>query len=181
MSKSLLNPFSRTHCSKKRISPVQRNCSRVAGLQPCRVKCECNMLPNVFIGKAKKPSDGELAGELGPAKTIWDQLVRELAEEHGIDVHEWNSYSRKAGWSLRLKREERNIVYLSPHLRCFTASFALGDKAVQAASRSGLPAHVLKIIREAKRYAEGTAVRIEVKTSKDVAVVKKLAAVKLEN
>lgn len=139
------------------------------------------MLPNVFIGKAKKPSDGELAGELGPAKTIWDQLVRELAEEHGIDVQEWNSYSRKAGWSLRLKRKERNIIYLSPHRGCFTASFALGDKAVQAARESGLPPSVLKIINQAKRYAEGTAVRIKVRTSKNAAVVKKLTAVKLEN
>jgi Protein of unknown function (DUF3788) len=139
------------------------------------------MLPNAFIGKAKKPSDGELAAELGAAKTIWDQLVRELAEEHGIDVQEWNSYSRKAGWSLRLMRKERSIVYLSPHRGCFTASFALGDKAVQVARHSGLSPQVLKIISEAKRYAEGTAVRIEVKTGKDVAVVKKLAAVKLEN
>lgn len=139
------------------------------------------MLPNVFIGKAKKPSESELAAELGSAKTIWEQLVREFAEEHGIDVQEWNSYSRKAGWSLRLKHKERNIVYLSPHRGCFTASFALGDKAVQAARESGLPPSVLRIINEAKRYAEGTAVRIEVKTSKDAAVVKKLAAVKMEN
>lgn len=139
------------------------------------------MLPNVFIGKAKKPSDSELAAELGTAKTIWDQLVRELAEEHGIDVQEWNSYSRKAGWSLRLKRKERNIVYLSPHRGCFTASFALGDKAVQAARESGLPPPVLKIIGEAKRYAEGTAVRIEVKGGKDLTVVKKLVVAKLEN
>lgn len=139
------------------------------------------MLPNAFAGKAKKPSDSELAGELGSAKTLWDQIVADLAEEHEIDAQEWNSYSKKAGWSLRLKRKERNIVYLSPHRGCFTASFALGDKAVQVARHSGLPPQVLKIISEAKRYAEGTAVRIEVKTSKDVAVVKKLAAVKLEN
>lgn len=139
------------------------------------------MLPNVFTGKAKKPSDSELAGELGSAKTLWDQIVADLAEEQKIETQEWNSYSKKAGWSLRLKHKERNIVYLSPHRGCFTASFALGDKAVQAARESGLPPPVLKIISEAKRYAEGTAVRIEVKTGKDVAVVKKLAAVKLEN
>jgi hypothetical protein len=139
------------------------------------------MLTNVFIGKAKKPSDTELAAELGPAKSLWNELIVDLAEERVIDCQEWNSYSKKAGWSLRLKRKERNIVYLSPHRGCFTASFALGDKAVQAARQSGLPQQVLKIISEAKRYAEGTAVRIEVKTGKDMSVVKKLAAVKLEN
>jgi hypothetical protein len=139
------------------------------------------MLPNVFIGKAKKPSESELAAELGPAKALWDQIVADLEEEQKIDGQEWNSYSKKAGWSLRLKHKERNIVYLSPHRGCFTASFALGDKAVEAARQGGLPPQVLKIIHEAKRYAEGTAVRIEVKAGKDLAVVKKLAAVKLEN
>jgi hypothetical protein len=80
-----------------------------------------------------------------------------------------------------LKRKERNIVYLSPHRGCFTASFALGDKALGAARDSVLPAPALKIINEAKRYAEGTAVRITVKAAKDIEVVKKLVSAKLEN
>jgi len=40
---------------------------------------------------------------------------------------------------------------------------------------------VLKIISEAKRYAEGTAVRIDVKSPTDLLIVKKLAGAKLEN
>jgi hypothetical protein len=139
------------------------------------------MLPNAFIGTSKIPTDAELAGELGSAKTFWDQLVADLAAESGVDVEEWNSYSRKAGWSLRLKRKERNIVYLSPHRGCFTASFALGDKALQSAREGGLPAPALKILKEAKKYAEGTAVRITVKAAKDIAVVKKLVIAKLKN
>jgi hypothetical protein len=59
------------------------------------------------------------------------------------------------------------------------ASFALGDKAVQAALNSRLPPPAVKIIKEAKRYAEGTAVRVEVLKAKDVEVVKTLAAIKL--
>jgi hypothetical protein len=34
--------------------------------------------PNAFIGKAKKPTDAELATALGPAKAVWDQLLAEL-------------------------------------------------------------------------------------------------------
>jgi len=138
------------------------------------------MLPNAFIGKPEKPSEQDLAAVLGPAKAVWDQLVADLAGE-GVDVQEWNSYSRKAGWSLRLKHKERNIVYLTPSRDCFMASFALGDKAVKAARQSGLPKRVLAILDTAKRYAEGTAVRIEVKGFKDIAIVKKLAVMKLEN
>jgi len=139
------------------------------------------MLPNAFIGKPKKPSQEELAAALGPAKAVWDQLVADLADENGVDVQEWNSYSLKAGWLLRLKRKDRNIVYLSPSRDCFMANFALGDKAVKAARQSGLPHYVVAILDTAKRYAEGTAVRLEVKASRDIAIVKKLAVIKLEN
>lgn len=140
------------------------------------------MSTNAFIGHPEKPTDHELAAELGrPAQKLWDQLVTDLAQECSITIAEWNSYSSKAGWSLRLKSAKRTIVYLSPWRGRFQASFALGDKAVEAARRSGLPKPVLRIISEARRYAEGTAVRIEVKGPKDVAIVKKLAAIKLEN
>ncbi|MBZ5591670.1 MAG: DUF3788 domain-containing protein [Acidobacteriia bacterium] len=139
------------------------------------------MLPNAFIGKEKKPTEAELAAELGPAKSLWDRLIAELADESNIVTQEWNSYSPKAGWLLRLKREKRTILYLSPCRGCFRASLALGEKAVQAARQSGLPQRVMKVIDEAKRYAEGTGVRIDVNGPGDIPIVKKLAAVKLEN
>ena len=135
---------------------------------------------NAFIGKVKAPSSAELDKALGPAKKIWSQLLAEITAD-GIDVQEWGSSSKKLGWSLRVKRKDRIIVYLAPCQGCFRASFALGDKAVQAARQSGLPLPVIKIIDEAKRYAEGTGLRLDVKTAKDAAVVKKLARIKLEN
>jgi len=139
------------------------------------------MLPNAFIGKRDKPTEDELAAELGPSKTLWDRLVGDLAAESGVTAQEWNSYSPKAGWSLRLKKSERTIVYLVPCRGCFRAAFALGDKAVQAACRSKLPPKVITAIKGAKRYAEGTAVRIVVIRPGDLAVVKKIVAAKLEN
>jgi hypothetical protein len=135
---------------------------------------------NAFVGKPKQPTESELRAELGASKALWDELVDDLAKEHKL-AREWNCYSKKAGWSLRLKRGERNIVYLSPLRGCFRASFALGDKAVQAARQCGLPPRVIKIIKEAKRYAEGTAVRIDVNSPEDLLIVKKLAVIKLDH
>ena len=137
------------------------------------------MLPNAFIGKPKKPTAAELTAALGPARALWDQLLARLADEHNLTVQEWNSYSRKAGWSLRLKRKDRNILYLTPCQGCFFVSFALGDKAVEAARQSRLPPSVIKTINEAKRYAEGTGVRLEIKKPKDIGMVEQLAAIKL--
>jgi Protein of unknown function (DUF3788) len=139
------------------------------------------MLPNAFINKPEQPKECDLKTALRAAKGLWDQLLTELAKEHKIDTLEWNSYSPKAGWSLRAKRNDRNILYLSPCDGCFRASFALSDKAVHEARKSDLPKTVLKIIKEARKYAEGTAVRIEVKTRDDIDVVCRLAEIKLKN
>jgi len=139
------------------------------------------MLPNAFVDKPEKPTEDELAAELGPAKALWDQLIAGLADEIGVDIQEWKSYSLKAGWSLRLKRKKRTIVWLSPCRGCFRAAFILGDRAVEAARQSKLSQRVIKIINEAPRYPEGTGVRIDVKGPRDIPIVKKLAAVKLDN
>ena len=127
-----------------------------------------------------KPTEPVLASQLGSTKLLWDQLLTQLAA-HGVDVQEWKCYSRKAGWLLRLKRNDRAIVYLLPGQRYFTASFALGDRAVQAAKESGLPDHVLKLIAGARRYAQGTGVRAEVRSREDREAVVALARIKLAN
>jgi hypothetical protein len=139
------------------------------------------LLPNAFAGHAQRPTEKELASVLGGADSLWQELIADLKRDLRLDGAEWNTYSVKAGWSLRLQLKKRNIVYLSPSSGCFLASFALGDKAVAAARKSKLPRSVLKIIDEAKRYGEGTGVRIEVHEARDVELVKTLARIKVEN
>ena len=139
------------------------------------------METNAFIGKAKKPMEEELAAALGPAKAAWDLFIAGLAEENGVDGQQWSSYSRKAGWSLRLKRKKRTIVWLAPCQGCFRVAFILGDKAMKAARECELPKRMVKILEEAPKYPEGTGVRIVVKGDKDIAVLKKLAEIKLAN
>ena len=135
---------------------------------------------NAFIGKAKKPTEREVTATLGDSKALWDALLSELKMEFQLK-QEWNSYSMKAGWALRLKRGERNVVYLSPARDSFRVSFVLGDKAVNMALERGLPARVVKLLQEAKRYPEGRGVLIDVKGAPDIALVVKLARIKLEN
>ena len=135
------------------------------------------MSPNAFIGRTKPPTDDELSTELGAARALWDELLTKLA----LPIQEWNSYSPKAGWSLKLKLKKRTIVYLAPCHGSFRVAFVLGDKAVEAARQLKLPKAVLKIIDEAPRYPEGTGVRLEIAARKDLAAVKKLAEVKLAN
>lgn len=136
------------------------------------------MATNAFIGHVTKPNESEITNELGPKRALWDDLLAELERLGGTD-QEWSSYSPKAGWALKVLRKGRVIVYLSPQHGGFLASFALGEKAIGSAKNSKLPPKILKILSEAKKYAEGTAVRIQVTSKLDVAAVAKLAAIKL--
>jgi hypothetical protein len=139
-------------------------------------------LENAFIGKATAPTDKELADVLGgDSKTLWDKLIIEISAAAGANVPEWNSYSLKHGWSLRLKAKKRNIVYLIPHNNGFQVTFILGDKAIKAAREAGLPAKVLKIMDAAPKYPEGTGVRIEVSRASDLPAILKLAEIKAKN
>ena len=136
---------------------------------------------NAFIGKLTQPTPKELAGKLGSAKDLWNHVVSDVTSECGITDKEWNCYSPKAGWSLRLKQKKRNIVYLSPCDKSFRVAFILGEKAMRVAKNTEFSAKYVKLITEAVRYPEGSAIRLEVTNSEDVAFVKQLAKIKVEN
>lgn len=136
--------------------------------------------PNAFIGRKTQPSAKDLTAALGDSVEAWKELTVWLISG-GISVNEWHSISPKYGWSLRPKLKSRNILYLGPCVGCFRVSFVLGDRAVAAALASDLPKPILEEIAGAKRYAEGTGVRLLVKTPEDLAAIRTLVEIKLEN
>jgi hypothetical protein len=136
--------------------------------------------PNAFIGRKTQPSAKDLAVTLGDSLDAWKDLVGWLKTK-GISTKEWYSFSPKFGWALRPKLKSRNILYMGPCANCFRVSLVLGDGAVAAARASDLPKAVLKEIARARRYAEGTGIRLLVKTAEDLAPVRTLVEIKLQN
>ena len=136
-------------------------------------------IPNAFIGKTAKPSSDELDSALGSSAIVWDQLIDWLEKEHGVNIQEWNSYSIKSGWSLRLKLKKRTIVWLAPCQGCFRVAFILGDRAIEATKQIDLPAEVAAAIAQTPKYPEGTGIRLVVKRASDLIAIRKLAAIKL--
>ncbi len=136
---------------------------------------------NAFIGRTEAPDEAVLAAALGPLKSVWDGLIAEMAAEHEVTVLEWKSYRPKYGWSARLARKKRTILWLVPYAACFQVTFILGDKAMKAARECGLSASARKILDAAPKYPEGTGIRLLIRGPKDLATVRKLALVKLAN
>ena len=139
------------------------------------------MFENAFINKPGAPTEKYVAAALVPAKAAWDQFLTGLAQELDVKVHEWKCHSPKWGWTLRVKRKARTIVWLSPSRGGFTVAFIFGARAVQAARQSKLPQRIVHAIDTAPKYPEGTGVRVRVRSVRAVAALKKLAAIKLAN
>jgi len=137
-------------------------------------------LPNAFIGRKTQPSAKDLAAALGDSLDAWNELTRWLTSK-SISAREWHSISPKYGWALRPKLKSRTILYMSPCAGCFRVSFILGDRAVAAARASKLPKTLLEEIAGARRYAEGTGARLLVKVAEDLAAVRTLVEIKLQN
>ena len=129
--------------------------------------------------KGKEEKVKEKAGNGDKLLNVKDKLTDDDPEDSVLLIRGQPKACRCKTYTLRMKKGERNIVYLSPSQGGFRASFVLGEKAVKAALDSGLPARVVKMIREAKRYPEGRAVRIDVDSAGDVLVIKKLVEIKL--
>ena len=143
--------------------------------QPTSVK------PSAFTDKASKPTEGQVARTLGEKKALWDQIRQRIAAQHDPLTEEWVFSGQKYGWSLRLKKKKRAVLYMTPLDGCFRIAFALGERAVQAAHQSDLSASVMNLIDSAPKYPEGRGVRMDVTSEKEVRVVEQLAAIKMAN
>jgi len=136
--------------------------------------------PNAFLGKPDPPTEDEIAAVLGPVAPLWSRLIEEVTTEAGKVTQEWKGiYVNKYGWSLRLKRKGRNLVYMAPCNGCFKVAILLNDKAVNAAKATTLPKKVANALATAPHYPEGTGVRLNVYDDSDLPPIRKLAQIKL--
>ncbi len=137
------------------------------------------MALSAFDDEAGPPEAGELASVLGRASGLWDELVRHMVETYPPVTEAWNHGGDKFGWSLRLKRKDRILLYLTPQLGQFLLGVVLGELAFERAHEESAPDPVLEVIDAAPRYGEGRGIRIPMRTEDDLAVALALAALKL--
>ncbi len=139
------------------------------------------MSANVFIDKLAKPDDQALVRALGKTYPLWAEIEKHVATAHGESTEEWKYYGPKSGWTLKTLHKKRNLFFFTPCQGYFRIAFVFGDRAVAEILTSDLPKAMIEEVKNAKKYAEGRGLRVEVKTHRDVESVKKLIAIKVMN
>jgi len=139
------------------------------------------MSVSVFDDKNIKPDDKVLAKALGKSNRLWQEVQKHLKAEYGELIEDWKFYGQKSGWILKTLRKKRNLFFFIPLKGSFQVSFVFGDKAVAAVQKSDLPKKLVTELKNARKYAEGRGLRIDVKKSADVEHIKKLVEIKVNN
>ena len=137
------------------------------------------MAAKIVGNKNDTPDDKALAQTLGGTKAFWDELIGHIETAYAPVTHRWGQSKATPLGFLRLIRKERTILYLLPREGFFLTAFVFGEKATAAVRASDVPAAVVTALNEARPYAEGRGIRLETRTAKDLATMKKLAAIKM--
>lgn len=139
------------------------------------------MALSAFVDPSHQPEPAELRKVLGARAALWKRLVAAVEERFAPITPEWTFSGAKYGWSLRLVRKKRVVLYLTPQDGGALVGIVLGGKAVEAVRRAGPPRAVLELVDAAPQYAEGRGVRLSIETAEDVDAVLTLAAAKMAN
>lgn len=132
-----------------------------------------------FDDAAHAPDPAALAATLGPTAPLWERIARGVAERHAPIDEAWHFGGRSYGWSMRLRRKDRTVLYLIPQSGHFLVGVVFGEKALRGARAAGVPAPVMEMFDAARPYAEGRGIRLPVRSAVDAEVVLALAAIKL--
>ena len=135
-------------------------------------------MKSVFCDKEVKPDEGDLKAALGDLYNTWREIEVFTKSANPVATCEWNFSSAKYGWSFRISDKKRVLVYLLPRDKFFKAALVFGQKATDEILASDVAESIKNEIREAKVYAEGRGIRIEVRDNAIADDIKKLIRIK---
>lgn len=138
-------------------------------------------MQSIFTNKNSSPTESDLKGALGNTLKQWQNFVDYTLECYPNAVCEWNFSSEKYGWSFRIKDKKRVLLYLLPRDQFFKTAFVFGPKAMDKILESDVADFIKVELAQAKPYAEGRGIRIEIKDASLVKHIQKLIRIKIAN
>ena len=134
---------------------------------------------SIFQDKALTPTEQDLKNGLGNTFNLWIRIRDFVMDRYPDGLGEWNFPGKKYGWSFRIKDKKRAIIYLLPRELYFKAAFIFGEKAMQAILESDVAESIKTELQQARKYAEGRGIRIDVKNEEPLKDIKSLVEIKL--
>lgn len=138
-------------------------------------------MKSIFLDKNTKPSTHDLEHGLGETYPIWESFEAFTLENHPNATCEWNFSGEKLGWSFRIKDPKRVLIYLLPRDNFFKAAFVFGQKAMNQILESDIAASIQTALQDAKPYAEGRGIRIDIKDPSIIEDIQKLIKIKISS
>ncbi len=136
---------------------------------------------SIFTDKTQPPCDSDLIAALGNTHSIWSEIKNYVLKKYPGAIELWNYPGAKYGWSYRLKDKKRAIIYLLPRKDFFMVAFVFGQKAFEAIMKSDIHDNIKTDLSNARVYAEGRGIRIEVRNISTTADIMKLIDFKLNS
>ena len=136
---------------------------------------------SIFQDKAITPTENDLVEKLGSTYDLWILLQNFVLSKYPNGLSEWNYPGKKYGWSFRIKDKKRAIIYFLPRDKYFKVAFVFGQKATDIIMESDISPEIKAELMQAKKYAEGRGIRIDINDNLRIPDIKKLIEIKLAN
>lgn len=135
---------------------------------------------SIFTDKNIMPAESDLSEILGKFHKLWIGICNFTLKKYPKGVLEWNFAGVKYGWNFRIKDNKRAIIYLLPRSGYFKVAFVFGEKAYNDIINSKISNEIKTELSQAKKYAEGRGIRIEIKNENQLSDIEKLIDIKLK-
>lgn len=121
------------------------------------MKTPVPMDPAAAFPDAKvRPAPADLHAALGAAAIPLEAVIAALCAAHPEVTTAWQ-YSPQSGWYQLLLRRKRRLLYLVPQRSGFRAMMILGGKALADLKAGPHARKMPALLKNARRYPEGTA------------------------
>jgi len=138
-------------------------------------------MKSIFTDKEKKPTDVDLKKAIGRTYSSWQTLSDFTYQSYPAATEGWNFSGDKYGWSFRISDKKRALIYLLPRDGFFKVAFVFGQKATDEILTSDIAETIKTELKNAKVYAEGRGIRLEVKNQSMLKDLKKLIGIKISH
>ena len=135
----------------------------------------------VFFEKETMPDEEMINEAIGSNYTHLQAIRQVIAEEIGDTNEEWKFYGKKLGWTLKKFYKKRNLFFIGIYKGYFKISFVFGERAAQNVYDSGISSALKKELSEARQYAEGRGISINVDNDGYLDDIKELVRIKVRN